>query len=294
MKVCGLAVFSTLALSACLSRSVNDAEAVTAVGQGDAANVGAEVQAGVIGNNSAVANGSNGDNQNENQDNQNEGEENNVENGNENLDGVLNGKLEDSFNDISIDPNDIQGSLGQNILDLLLAMGICNFNLNSLQGLSLGNEIQLLLQLQQLQQLQALGIVNSFAVDQLIQREILSRTFNLDIIRRSIDASVKQASRGRKRTTILRRQCANVGQGNANNGAGQVDQDQAEQDQVNQDQANQEQANQEQANQEQANQGQENQDQGKDEAEEEGNEVNKGEADEKDEIKDSEEGVEVE
>ncbi|KAI1736739.1 hypothetical protein F4680DRAFT_430832 [Xylaria scruposa] len=278
MKLYGLAVFSTLALSACLSRSVNDVEA-TAVGQGDAANVGAGVQAGVIANNSAVADGSNEDNQNENQDNQNEGEENNLENDNENVDGILNGNLEDSFNDINIDPNDIQGSLGQNILDLLLAMGICNFNLNSLQGLSLGNEIQLLLQLQQLQQLQALGIVNSFAVDQLLQREILSRTFNLDIIRRSIDASVKQASRGRKRTTILRRQCANVGQGNANNGAGQVDQDQAGQDQVNQDQANQEQANQE----------QENQDQGKDEAAEKENE-----ADGEDENKDSEEGVEVE
>lgn len=179
MKIYGLAVLSTLALSACLSRSVNDAEAVAAVGQGDAANVGAEVQAGVIGNNSAVADGSNGNNQNENQDNQNDGRENNVENGNENVGEILNGNLEDSFQDINIDPNDIQGSLGQNILDLLLAMGICNFNLNSLQGLGLGNEIQLLLQLQQLQQLQALGLVNSFAVDQLIQREILSRTFNL-------------------------------------------------------------------------------------------------------------------
>ncbi|TRX96654.1 hypothetical protein FHL15_002556 [Xylaria flabelliformis] len=304
MKIYGLAVFSTLALSACLSRSVNDAEAATAVGQGDAVNVDAEVQAGVIGNNSAVANGSNGDNQTENQDNQNKGDENNVEDGSKNVDEILNGNLEDSFNDINIDPNDIQGSLGQNILDLLLAMGICNFNLNSLQGLSLGNEIQLLLQLQQLQQLQALGIVNSFAVDQLIQREILSRTFNLgeaqslingyspdieivdanlktrkDIIRRSVDASVKQASRGRKRTTILRRQCANVGQGNTNNGAGQVDQGQADQEQVNQDQANQD---------------QENQDQGKNEAEEEVNEANEGGSNAKDENKDSEEGVEVE
>ncbi|KAI1757367.1 hypothetical protein F4782DRAFT_226608 [Xylaria castorea] len=269
MKIYALAVFSTLALSACLSRSVNDAEAATAVGQGDAANVGTEVQAGVIGNNSAVAD-SNGDNQSENQDNQNEGEENDIEDGNNNVDEILNGNLEDSFNDINIDPNDIQGSLGQNILDLLLAMGICNFNLNSLQGLSLGNEIQLLLQLQQLQQLQALGIVNSFAVDQLIQQEILSRTFNLDIIRRSIDASVKQASRGRKRTTILRRQCANVGQGNANNGAGQADQDQANQDQANQEQVN--------------------QDQGKDGTEEKENEADEA----TDKSKDNEEGVEVE
>ncbi|KAI8947722.1 hypothetical protein F4801DRAFT_495026 [Xylaria longipes] len=279
MKIYGLAVFSTLALSACLSRSVNDAEVIASVGQGDAANVDAEVQAGVIGNNSAVADGSDEANQNENQDNQNEGEENDVENGNDNVDENLNGNLEDSFQDINIDPNDIQGSLGQNILDLMLALGICNFNLNSLQGLSLGNEIQLLLQLQQLQQLQALGIVNSFAVDQLIQQEILSRTFNLDIIRRSIDASVKQASRGRKRTTILRRQCANVGQGDANDSVGQAGQDEANQDQVNQDQANQEQAN---------------QDQGKNETEEKENEENERGGGATEENKDNEEGVEVE
>ncbi|RYC62471.1 hypothetical protein CHU98_g3744 [Xylaria longipes] len=304
MKIYGLAVFSTLALSACLSRSVNDAEVIASVGQGDAANVDAEVQAGVIGNNSAVADGSDEANQNENQDNQNESEENDVENGNDNVDENLNGNLEDSFQDINIDPNDIQGSLGQNILDLMLALGICNFNLNSLQGLSLGNEIQLLLQLQQLQQLQALGIVNSFAVDQLIQQEILSRTFNLgrfqlftgrwgpgieivdanlgtheDIIRRSIDASVKQASRGRKRTTILRRQCANVGQGDANDSVGQAGQDEANQDQVNQDQANQEQAN---------------QDQGKDETEEKENEENERGGGATEEDKDNEEGVEVE
>lgn len=86
-------------------------------------------------------------------------------------------------NDINIDPDDIQGSLGQNILDLMRALGICNFSFDSIEGLglSLGNEIQLLLQLQQLQQLQALGLVNSFAVDQLVQQEILSRNFNLSM-----------------------------------------------------------------------------------------------------------------
>ncbi|KAJ2976967.1 hypothetical protein NUW58_g7954 [Xylaria curta] len=164
-------------------------------------------------------------------------------------------------------------------------MGICNFNLNSLQGLGLGNQIQLLLQLQQLQQLQSLGLVNSFAVDQLIQREILSRTFNLNIIKRSIDASVKQASRGKKRTTMLKRQCANVG----NNGAGQVGQGQAGQDQ-----ANQGQVNQGQANQDQANQGQENQDQEKEG--EAGAEVEQGNAaeEEKNNAEDENpEGIEV-
>ncbi|KAJ8133506.1 hypothetical protein O1611_g115 [Lasiodiplodia mahajangana] len=169
----------------------------------------------------------------------------------ENLGQIVNGDLGNGFEDINIDPNDIQGSLGQNILDLMLAMGICNFNLNSLQGLGLGNEIQLLLQLQQLQQLQALGIINSFAVDQLIQQEILSQTFNLGIIKRSIDASVKLATRGKKRPAILKRQCVNNDQqlGDVNEGVGQDQADQVDEvDQINQDQANEDQANLDQAN----------------------------------------------
>ncbi|KAI1426907.1 hypothetical protein F5Y12DRAFT_712788 [Xylaria sp. FL1777] len=200
MKINGLAVFSTFVLSACLTHAAND--------QGDASDVGVQIQDGAIGNNSAVADGANADNQNEDQ---NEADGNADQNDLNNIGQALNGSIADGFNDINIDPNDIQGSLGQNILDLLLSMGICNFNLNSLGGLGLGNEIQLLIQLQQLQQLQALGIVNSFAVDQLIQQEILSQTFNLNIIKRSIQASVKQAARAKKRTVILRRQCANVG-----------------------------------------------------------------------------------
>jgi hypothetical protein len=160
MKIYGLPVLSTLVLSACLPSAAAENGAV-------AANAGAAVGGAVIANNSAIAGDANAVNQNDGQ------------NGNENLDPNLNGDLGSGFEDINIDPNDIQGSLGQNILDLMLALGICNFNLNSLQGLGLGNEIQLLLQLQQLQQLQALGIINSFAVDQLIQQEILSQTFNL-------------------------------------------------------------------------------------------------------------------
>ncbi|KAF2970847.1 hypothetical protein GQX73_g2712 [Xylaria multiplex] len=255
MKINGIALFSTLALSACLSRAAVENGAVAAVDQGDAANVAIQVQGDVAGNNSSVAdgadavdeneneNGNENENENENQDNEDTAEENAGQDNNLDLGQILNGTLGNGFDDINIDPNNIQGSLGQNILDLLLSMGICNFNLNSLNGLSLGNEIQLLLQLQQLQQLQALGIINSFTVDQLIQREILSRTFNLNIIKRSIDASVKQASRGMKRTVMLKRQCANVGQsqGNANNGAGQdqVDQDQVDQDEENQNEENQ-------------------------------------------------------
>ncbi|TGJ80177.1 hypothetical protein E0Z10_g8574 [Xylaria hypoxylon] len=251
MQIKCFTLFSTLALSACVSRAAAENEAIVPIAQGGATNVTADIR-----NGSAIADGGNAADQNENED------------GNNNLDQLLNGNLGNSFDDINIDPNDIQGSLGQNILDLLLSMGICNFNLNSLQGLSLGNEIQLLLQLQQLQQLQSLGVVNSFTVDQLIQREILSRTFNLNIIKRSIDASVKQAARGKKRTVMLRRQCANVGQlqGDANNGAGQ---DEADQDQVNQDQANQDEKNQDEENQDEADDDEEKDDAEEDVAEEE-------------------------
>ncbi len=170
MKINGLTVFSTLALFASLS--------VAAIDQGDASNVAVQIQGDSIGNNSAVADGADAVNQNEDQGNNNEDEDNAGQNGSINLGQFINGTLGDGL-DINIDPNDIQGSLGQNILNLLLSMGICNFNLNSLGGLSLGNEIQLLLQLQQLQQLQVLGIVNPFTVDQIIQREILSQSFNL-------------------------------------------------------------------------------------------------------------------
>lgn len=244
MKIYELVVFSTLALSACLPRAVVENEAVAAVGQGDAAGVSTDA----IGNNTAVADGANADDENDNKnDDQGDNENNNEKDGdndnnndeknddqneNENLDQILNGELGNGFQDINIDPNDILGSLGQNIFDLLLAMGICNFNLNSLQGLGLGNQIQLLLQLQQLQQLQALGIVNSLTVDQLFQQEILSQTFNLDIIKRSIDASVQRATRGKKRTTILKRQCANAEQLQGDVNAGQDGQNQVDQGQA--------------------------------------------------------------
>ncbi|GAW20048.1 hypothetical protein ANO14919_095420 [Xylariales sp. No.14919] len=237
MKINQITFFSTLALSACLSHAAVESQAVAAIGQGDVANGAVQVQGDVVRNNSTIADGADAVDQDENQDNEadEDASRNDNNNNNDNLDQILNGSLGDSFNDINIDPNDIQGSLGQNILNLLLSMGICNFNLNSLRGLSLSNEIQLLLQLQQIQQLQALGIVNSFAVDQLIQREILSQTFNLNIIKRSIHVSVKQAARRQKRTVMLRRQCANV-RGSQGDADGSVDQDQAKQDQVNQEQ----------------------------------------------------------
>ncbi|KAI1367327.1 hypothetical protein F5Y08DRAFT_349585 [Xylaria arbuscula] len=261
MRLDGITLFSTLALSTWLSHAASVNNGVASLGKRDVLGAGLAIRADNVDGNAAVADGVGAVDENEDQ--QNEGEEVDEENNgnvdenedqeenadgnenenvdenldeenNENLDDLdenvdqnedednnqndlnnigqaFNGSLGDSFNDINIDPNDIEGSIGQNILNLLLSMGICNFNLNSLGGLGLGNEIQLLLQLQQLQQLQALGIVNSFTVDQLIQREILSNTFNLNIIKRSIDSSVKQAARSRKRTVMLRRQCANAG-----------------------------------------------------------------------------------
>jgi hypothetical protein len=171
MRFYALPLLSALALAACLKGGAAEKSEVAA---------GAGEQA--VDNGAVIANGTDvavqDDNANQDQAQQQDDAGEDVDqNNNDNLD--IDGALQNELNDINIDPNDIQGSLGQNILDLMLALGICNFNLNSISGLSLGNEIQLLLQLQQLQQLQALGIVNSFAVDQLIQQEILSRTFNL-------------------------------------------------------------------------------------------------------------------
>ncbi|KAI0022542.1 hypothetical protein F4780DRAFT_180471 [Xylariomycetidae sp. FL0641] len=109
--------------------------------------------------------------------------------------------------EFGIDPNDVQGSIDQGIEDLMLSMGICDFDLGGIAGLGLGDELQLLLQLQQLAQLQQLGIVNSFAVDQLIQQELLLNNFSLNILKRSVGSAVAQAARGRKRTVIGKRQC---------------------------------------------------------------------------------------
>ncbi|KAL7629046.1 hypothetical protein AAE478_000564 [Parahypoxylon ruwenzoriense] len=131
-------------------------------------------------------------------------DENNNENNNENNDENL-----DDVDNIDIDENNIEESLRQNIGDLMLSLGICNFDINSLLGLGLGNQIQLLLQLQQLAQLQQLGIVNSFSIEQLIQQEILLNNFNLNIIKRTVDTSVKHAARGKKRTIMTKRACQN-------------------------------------------------------------------------------------
>ncbi|KAI2782476.1 hypothetical protein F4815DRAFT_463383 [Daldinia loculata] len=110
--------------------------------------------------------------------------------------------------------NDIKGNLEQNIGNLMLSLGICDFNIGSIGGIGIGSQIQLLLQLQQLAQLQQLGLVNSFSIEQLIRQEILLNNFNLKIIKRTVSASVKQASRENKRTIVARKECRNKNNGN--------------------------------------------------------------------------------
>ncbi|KAI1207932.1 uncharacterized protein F4807DRAFT_462027 [Annulohypoxylon truncatum] len=122
------------------------------------------------------------------------------------------GDLE-NLNGINIDPNNLEGSLQQNIGNLMLGLGICDFNIGSIGGIGVGNQIQLLLQLQQLQQLQQLGLVNSFSIQQLLQQELLLGQFNLNIFKRTISATIKQAARANKRTVMTKRECK--GQNNA-------------------------------------------------------------------------------
>ncbi|KAI1079185.1 hypothetical protein F5B20DRAFT_184072 [Whalleya microplaca] len=143
----------------------------------------------------------------QNADEQNADEEN--QNNDQNIDEE---NLQDLENQAGIDinENDVQGSLQQNILELMLSMGVCNFNIGSIAGLGINSQVQLLLQLQQLAQLQQLGIVNAVSIDQLIQQEILLNNFNLNIIKRTVNASVSQAARG-KRRSVLRRECKNSG-----------------------------------------------------------------------------------
>ncbi|KAF3065371.1 hypothetical protein GL218_02029 [Daldinia childiae] len=137
----------------------------------------------------------NADEENKNQDDNEEDNQNDDENLDENLDNA--------------NEDDIKGNLQENIGNLMLSLGICNFNLGSISNIGVGNQIQLLLQLQQLAQLQQLGLVNSFSIEQLIQQELLLNNFNLNIIKRTVSASVKQASRENKRTLVTRKECQN-------------------------------------------------------------------------------------
>ncbi|KAI2469894.1 hypothetical protein F4781DRAFT_203916 [Annulohypoxylon bovei var. microspora] len=126
--------------------------------------------------------------------------------GEQNNDELLQEEL-DNLNGINIDQNDVEGSLLQNIGNLILGLGICNFNIGSIGNIGLNDQIQLLLQLQQLQQLEQLGLINSGSIQQLLQQELLLGQFNLNIFKRTISATVKQAARENKRTVMVKREC---------------------------------------------------------------------------------------
>ncbi|KAI2602832.1 hypothetical protein GGR54DRAFT_464670 [Hypoxylon sp. NC1633] len=108
---------------------------------------------------------------------------------------------------INIGNNDLEGGLLQNIEGLLLGLGVCNFDLGQFASIGVNSQIQLLLQLQQLVQLQQLGIVNSFSIEQLLQQELLLNNFSLNILKRTINASVTQAARENKRVVMTKREC---------------------------------------------------------------------------------------
>ncbi|KAI1800268.1 hypothetical protein F4811DRAFT_46958 [Daldinia bambusicola] len=116
---------------------------------------------------------------------------------------------DDNLDDDNLDNGNIKDNLQQNIGELMLLLGVCNFDLGSIGGIGVGNQIQLLLQLQQLAQLQQLGLVNSNSIEQLLRQELLLKNFNLKIIKRTVNASVKQAARGKKRTIVARKACQN-------------------------------------------------------------------------------------
>ncbi|KAI8956909.1 hypothetical protein F5Y11DRAFT_124741 [Daldinia sp. FL1419] len=142
----------------------------------------------------------NADDENQNQDDNANDDQNNDQNADENL---------DENKDDNNDKNNIKDNLQQNIGNLMLSLGVCDFDLGSLSGIGVGNQIQLLLQLQQLAQLQQLGLVNSFSIEQLVRQEILRNNFNLKIIKRTVSASVKQATRENKRSIVARKECRN-------------------------------------------------------------------------------------
>ncbi|KAI0848974.1 hypothetical protein F5Y00DRAFT_262132 [Daldinia vernicosa] len=181
---------------------------------------------GLANNGTAVGNGAEVVNPNQGEDNKddagNDAEDNDDENNNENEEEDTNDQQNDDEenknqdnekdnqnNDQDLEENDIKGNLQQNIGNLMLSLGVCNFDIGSISGIGVGSQIQLLLQLQQLAQLQQLGLVNSFSIEQLIRQEILLNNFNLKIIKRTVSASVKQASRENKRAIVARKQCQN-------------------------------------------------------------------------------------
>lgn len=90
----------------------------------------------------------------------------------------------------NLDPNNLKTSLAHNIGQLMLALGICNFDVNSISGLNVVQEVQLLGQVQQLAQLRALGVISPQAANQLLQPQNLIVNLNKGVIKRTIDGAV--------------------------------------------------------------------------------------------------------
>jgi hypothetical protein len=96
-----------------------------------------------------------------------------------------------SIGNLNLDNNNLQSSLASNIAALMLELGICSFNANVLSGVSASQEIQLLSQMQQLAQLEALGLISSNSVQQLVQKELAANNFSLGLIKRKVDEIVQ-------------------------------------------------------------------------------------------------------
>ena len=90
----------------------------------------------------------------------------------------------------NLDPNNLQASLANNIGQLMLALGVCNFDINSISGLNVVQEVQLLGQVQQLAQLRALGLINPQVANQLLQPQNLIVNLNKGVIKRTVDGVV--------------------------------------------------------------------------------------------------------
>lgn len=90
----------------------------------------------------------------------------------------------------NLDPNNLQASLASNIGQLMLALGVCNFDVNIINGLNVVQEVQLLGQVQQLAQLRALGVINPQVANQLLQPQNLIVNLNNGVIKRTIDGAV--------------------------------------------------------------------------------------------------------
>lgn len=129
--------------------------------------------------------------------------------------------IAENLGGINIDNNNLEQSLQDNIGQLMFNMGICNFNSQQLGGIGVGNQVQLLLQLQQLQQLQSLGLVNNFGVNNIIQQNLLQSGLNignLGLFKREIQDVVRKNTKLR-RSVYRKRQSQKCASGGSSSSA---------------------------------------------------------------------------